>query len=62
MDDRLTRQSTNLKRFLYIRIISNGVGSNDTGSSASGVTAVLRLSAFVTACSAFAGGFVVKYN
>ena len=42
--------------------ISNGFGSNDTGAnaSASGVTPVLLLSAFVTACSAFAGGFVVS--
>ena len=40
--------------------ISNGFGSNDTGASASGVTTVLLLSAFVTACSAFAGGFVVS--
>nr|POE94035.1 sugar transporter erd6-like 5 [Quercus suber] len=45
-----------------IRIISNGVGSNDIGASASGVTAVLLLSAFVTACSAFAGGFVAGYS
>ena len=40
--------------------ISDGFGSNDTGASASGVTTVLLLSAFVTACSAFAGGFVVS--
>ena len=42
--------------------ISNGFGSNNTGASASasGVTAALLLSAFVTACSAFAGGFVVS--
>ena len=42
--------------------ISNGFGSNDTGAnaSASGVTPVLLLSAFVTAWSAFAGGFVVS--
>ncbi|KAK4596097.1 hypothetical protein RGQ29_014242 [Quercus rubra] len=45
-----------------IRIISNGVGSNDTSASASGVTVVLLLSAFVTACSAFTGGFVVGYS
>ncbi|KAK4596087.1 hypothetical protein RGQ29_014240 [Quercus rubra] len=44
--------------------ISNGFGSNDTGAnaSASGVTPVLLLSAFVTACSAFAGGFVAGYS
>ncbi|KAK4596094.1 hypothetical protein RGQ29_014241 [Quercus rubra] len=42
--------------------ISNGFGSNDTGASASGVTTVLLLSAFVTACSAFAGGFVAGYS
>ncbi|KAL0005796.1 hypothetical protein SO802_013357 [Lithocarpus litseifolius] len=44
--------------------ISNGFGSNDIGSSASasGVTPVLLLSAFVTACSAFAGGFVAGYS
>ena len=29
-------------------------------ASASGVTAVLLLSAFVSACSAFAGGYVVS--
>ena len=38
--------------------ISNDRGFND--GSASGVTAVLVLSSFVTACSAFAGGFVVS--
>uniref|UniRef100_A0A2N9FPD1 Major facilitator superfamily (MFS) profile domain-containing protein n=1 Tax=Fagus sylvatica TaxID=28930 RepID=A0A2N9FPD1_FAGSY len=40
--------------------ISNDRGFND--GSASGVTAVLVLSSFVTACSAFAGGFVVGYS
>ncbi|XP_075657141.1 sugar transporter ERD6-like 5 isoform X2 [Castanea sativa] len=57
----VTQQPDNIR-------ISNGFGSNDTGASASasasasGVTAVLLLSAFVTACSAFAGGFVAGYS
>ena len=53
----VTQQTGNIR-------ISNGFGSNDTGASASasasGVTAVLLLSAFVSACSAFAGGYVVS--
>ena len=51
----VTQQTGNIR-------ISNGFGSNDTGASASasGVTAVLLLSAFVYACSAFAGGYVVS--
>ncbi|KAK4596082.1 hypothetical protein RGQ29_014238 [Quercus rubra] len=53
----VTQQTGNIR-------ISNGFGSNDTGASASasGVTAVLLLSAFVSACSAFAGGYVAGYS
>ncbi|KAK7831505.1 sugar transporter erd6-like 5 [Quercus suber] len=51
----VTQQPSNIR-------VSIDSGSNDTGASASarasGVTAVLLLSAFVTSCSAFAGGFV----
>ena len=59
-DEELTKSLLVAQRPGNIRIISNGVGSNDTGASASGVTVVLLLSAFVTACSAFTGGFVVS--
>nr|POE94036.1 isoform 2 of sugar transporter erd6-like 5 [Quercus suber] len=52
----VTQQPSNIR-------VSIDSGSNDTGASASarasGVTAVLLLSAFVTSCSAFAGGFVI---
>ena len=59
-DEELTKSLLVAQRPGNIRIISNGVGSNDTSASASGVTVVLLLSAFVTACSAFTGGFVVS--
>ena len=61
-DEELTKSLLVAQRPGDIRIISSGVGSNDTGAgaSASGVTVVLLLSAFVTACSAFTGGFVVS--
>ncbi|XP_030960043.1 sugar transporter ERD6-like 5 isoform X2 [Quercus lobata] len=67
-DEELTKSLLVAQQPGNIRIISNGVGSNDTGASASasasasGVTVVLLLSAFVTACSAFTGGFVVGYS
>ena len=63
-DEELTKSLLIAQQPGNIRIINNGVGSNDTGASASasasGVTVVLLLSAFVTACSAFTGGFVVS--
>ncbi|KAF3944877.1 hypothetical protein CMV_028703 [Castanea mollissima] len=61
-DEELTESLLVAQQPGNIRIISNGVGSNDTGAIASGVTGVLLLSAFVTACSAFTGGFVVGYS
>ncbi|KAM4119302.1 hypothetical protein ACJW30_03G049100 [Castanea mollissima] len=61
-DEELTESLLVAQQPVNIRIIKNGVGSNDIGASQSGVTGVLLLSAFVTACSAFAGGFVVGYS